>query len=274
MKRTLITIFTLIIAASPLAAINAPAQTWYDLTLHNATFSGTNLISGDIHPPGIIPTMPEFRAAQDSISQAHNRSLSALDIALAASNRADSAWHDVADLTSNGVWEVAFTISALRGIGAGDDIASETVGFNVEVTPSNRLCHAVQWFSDVPPTMPDFTATHTTNLLQAGFEFIEVSNSYPATAGASEDYGKIGGACYRVTAAVPLEWGTCFFKITATGFVIRGNYLPVVGGVTGGASYDIQALDLVGGTNIILNVRGGFIVNTNNPLTMLMLELK
>lgn len=274
MKHTLITIFTLIIAASPLVAINATAQTWYDLTLHNAVFNSTNLISGDIHPPGVIPTMLEFRAAETSISLAHDRSIQALDIALAASNAAHTAWHDVADLTSNGVWEVAFTLSALRGIGTGDDISSETVGFSVELTPSNRLCHAVQWFSEIPPSMPDFTATHTTNLLQAGFETIEVSNSYPATHNTPADYGKVGGACYRVTAAVPLEWGQCFFKITATGFVIRGNQLPIVGGITGGASYDIQAFDPIGGTNVNLNVRGGFIVNTNNPLTMLMLELK
>lgn len=260
-----------------LATTTATAQTWYDLTLHNATFHGTNLVSGDIHPAGIIPTLPEFRAAEASISQAHHRSIQALDIALAASNAAHTAWHDVADLTSNGVWEVAFTISALRGIGAGDDIASENVGFNVELTPSNRLCHAIQWFSEVPPVMPDFSATHSTDLNHVpylGWQHIDVTTSYPTTVGTPQDYGKTSGACYRVTAAVPLEWGQAFFKITATGFVLRGNHLPIVGSITGGASYDIQALDPIGNTNVILHVRGGFVVDTNNPLTLLNLELK
>lgn len=263
-----------ILSIASVLAMPAAAQTWYDLTVHDAVFdaTGTNLVDGAIRPAGVIPTLTEFHAAQSAIAEARDISTNALDIALSASNRAAAAWHDVADLTSNGVWEVAFTLSALRGVGASDDIASQTVGFSVETTPSNRLCHAVQWFSEVPPSMPDFSATHTTNLLRAGFQEIAVANSYPETSGLPSDYGKSGGACYRVTAAVPLEWGAAFFKVTATGFILRGNSLPIVRGVAGGASYDIVAQDAAGMTNVVLNVRGGFIVDTNNPLVLLMME--
>jgi hypothetical protein len=259
---------------SACAACAARAQTpWYDLTVHNAAFdaSGTNLISGDIHPANVLPTMDEFRAAQDSIAGAYAVSTNAHAIAVRARDSASNTWHEVADLTSNGIWEVAFTLSALRGVGGADDIASETVGFSVEQTLTNRLCHAVQWFAAVPPQMPAFSCTNTTNLT-AGVLEITVTNSYPQTVGLPSDYGKAGGACYRITVGVPLEWGESFFKFAASGFILRGNYLPVVGGVTGGANYDVTVLDAATLEPVTLNIRGGFAVDTNNPLVLLMME--
>ncbi|HHU13661.1 MAG: hypothetical protein KBI41_08120 [Kiritimatiellae bacterium] len=271
MRRIIFMIAALIAAGAAQGQISGG---WFDLTVHDAVFGdgGSNLVSGTIHPLGVVPTMQEFREAEAAIIQADAVATQALAIAVASSNRAATAWHDVADLTSNGVWEIAFTMSALRGVGAADDIASETVGFSVEDTADGRQCHIIQWFAEVPPQMPDFVATHTTNLLENGFEEITVTNTFPNQIGTPADYGKTGGACYRVTATVPLSWGQCFFKLLATGFVIRGNALPIVRGVAGGAHHDIVALDAVGLTNVVLNIRGGFAVDTNNPLVIMMME--
>jgi hypothetical protein len=245
---------------------------WFDLTLHNAVWdsTGTNLVSGEIHPLGALPSLSDFNAARIEINEATVVAGSAMELAIASSNAAAQVYADVVDTTSNGLWEVVFTLSALRGVGSADDIESKTVGFSVETTSTNRLCHAVQWFSTVPPSMPDFNCTYNRELEQAGFTDIPVSNSYPDQHGTPEEYGQHGGACYRVTVAVPLEWGQCFFKITATGFILRGNALPIVGGVAGGASYDIAVLDAVGLTNVTLNIRGGFCVDTNNPISIML----
>jgi hypothetical protein len=235
-------------------------------------FAGTNMVSGEIRPAGALPSLADFNAAKTEISEAMAVASNSWDIALAASNAAARAAADIADATSNGVWEIVFTLSALRGVSAADDIESKTVGFSVETTPTGRLCHAVQWFSTAPPQLPDFDCTYSTNLVAAGFDTIPVSSSWPDQYGAPPDYGQSGGACYRVSALVPLEWGSCFFKLIATGFVLRGNLLPVVGGIAGGASYDITVLDAAGGTNVTLNVRGGFCVATNNPISIMLYE--
>jgi|GEM_PF-2052821 len=253
------------------AGAQTPGSTWYDLTVHNAQFSGTNLVSGDIHPVGALPSMRDFNAARSEIAEAWQIATNSMGVALAASNAAARAAADIADATSNGIWEVVFTLSALRGVGAADDIESKTVGFSVEATPTNRLCHVVQWFADIPPSMPEFDCTYTTNLV-TDFETISVTTSYPATVGAPEQYGQTGGACYRITIAVPLAWQNAFFKVLASGFVLRGNSLPVVGGVAGGAAYDITVLDAAGLTNVTLNVRGGFVVNTNSPISLMLYE--
>lgn len=253
-------------------ALSVSAQSWYDLTVHNAVFAGTNMVSGEIRPAGALPTLADFNAAKTEISEAMAVASNSWDIALAASNAAARAAADIADATSNGVWEIAFTLSALRGVGAADDIESRTVGFSVEQTPTNRLCHVVQWFSSAPTQLPEFNCTYSTNLVAAGFDSIPVYSSWPETFGEPEDYGKAGGACYRVSAAVPLEWGQAYFKLTATGFVLRGNALPVVGGVAGGANYDITVVDAVGLTNVVLNIRGGFVVDTNNPIALMLYQ--
>lgn len=256
------------------ASLVCAQASWFDLTLHNAVWdaTGTNLVSGEVHPVGALPSVAEFNNARVEINQATVTASNAMDIAVAASNAAATAYADVVDATSNGLWEVVFTLSALRGVGAADDIKSKTVGFSVETTPTNRLCHVVQWFASVPPQMPEFDCTYNTNLVLAGFANIPVTTSFPEQYGVPSDYGQMGGACYRVTTAVPLEWGQAFFKVTATGFILRGNSLPVVGGVAGGASYDILVQDAVGLTNVLLNVRGGFCVNTNNPITLMLYE--
>lgn len=257
------------------SALSCAAQSsWFDLTVHNAVFDGTNLISGDIRPIGVLPSLSDFNAARTEITEARQISSNAMELAIASSNAAAQAYADVIDSTSNGIWEIAFTLSALRGIGAADDIESNTVGFSVETTPTGRLCHAVQWFSAVPPQLPEFHCEYSTNLIVAGFNDISVSSSWPQTFGNPEDYGKTGGACYRVTALVPLEWGSAFFKLMATGFILRGNALPIVGGVAGGANYDITVLDAVGMTNVTLNIRGGFAVHTNNPISLMLYEMK
>lgn len=254
-----------------LFSLTSFGQSWYDLTVHNAVFEGTNLVSGDIHPEGVLPTMAEFQQVKGSICSAYSISTNAHGIAQAALMSASNTWHEVTDLTSNGIWEVAFTLSALSGVGAADDILSETVGFSVEQTATNRLCHAIQWFATIPPQMPEFSCTYTTNLV-TGFEEITVQNSYPSTAGLPSSYGKVGGACYLITVGIPLAWGSAFFKFTATGFILRGNSLPIVRGMTGGENCDVTVLDAVGLTNVVLHIRGGFAVDTNNPLVMIMME--
>lgn len=255
------------------SALSVNAQTsWFDLTLHNAVWdsTGTNLVSGEIRPAGALPSLSDFNAARVEIGEATVVASNAMELAIASSNAAARAYADVVDTTSNGLWEIAFALSALRGVGAADDIESRTVGFSVETTPTNRLCHVVQWFASVPPQMPEFVCTYNTNLVLAGFTDISVATSFPEQYGVPSDYGQTRGACYRVTAAVPLEWGQAFFKVTATGFILRGNSLPIVGGVAGGASHDILVWDAVGLTNVLLNVRGGFCVNTNNPITLML----
>lgn len=259
---------------SALCCYCACAQVWYDLTVQDPVTSSDEaaLIGGTIHPAGILPSQADFSIAQSDISSASLVASNAFILALEASNVAMRVYHDVIDVTSNGLWEVAFTLSALRGVGASDDLTSKTVGFSVERTPTNQLCHAVQWFSDVPYAPPTFSASHSTNLVLSQFSNIAVATSYPDPYGSPIDYGQEGGVCYRLTISVPSDWGQAFFKLTATGFILRGNALPIVGGVTGGTSYDIMALDAIGLTNVILNVRGGFVIDTNNPVALQLYE--
>lgn len=50
--------------------------------------------------------------------------------------------------------------------------------------------------------------------------------------------------------------------------------MPIVGGVLGGASYDLIVQDATTLSNVTINIRGGFAVDTNNAISLLSLEVQ
>lgn len=240
-------------------------------------FSTTNTIfdltvqDGTVYPTNVVPTVAQANILRGEVLSFSNSVATALQTAVSVSNRAEFLKARFNSLASDGLFYAEFTYPRIGGVASGEDIESEAVAFDRLETPSNYVCRIWQWYATALSDLPDWSATFTTNLTVAfSASMFEHSSTWPTPVENPSANHLDTGVVYLNTLTIP-KFASCFFKLSPGGLTIRGNLLPIIGGLSldgqPGKTIDIPAED-IDGNPVILNFRNGGLFDLNNPIPL------
>lgn len=239
----------------------ATASTIFDLTVQN----------GEVYPSNVVPTVAQTAALRSEMQSFSNSVAAALQTSISVSNRAEFLKAQFNSLASDGLYYAEFTYPRIGGVASGEDIESEAVAFDRLETPSNYVCRIWQWYAAAPSDLPDWSATFTTNLTVAfSASMFAHTTTWPTPVINPSTNHLATGVVYLNTLTIP-KFASCFFKLSPGGLTIRGNLLPIIGGLSldgqPGKTIDIPAED-ADGNPVILNFRNGGLFDLDNPIPL------